>query len=347
MNASTKAYDHDIDLKAAEWFGRREVGLSPAEEREFQAWLEADERHAVHYGQFDDTWDLLDGLKELKQEPLTFSPERTAQPWFRRFRWAAASLAAAAAIAFSFFYLWPRASSSPVQMAETQAGGFKVMELPDGSVVHLNANSSVSVQYGDRERRVMLERGEAHFSVAKNPDRPFVVTAGAVSVHAVGTAFNVRMDPGAVEVMVTKGKVRVDDSTKGGSLLTQEATTSVASQAADSHLLVAGEKVVIPVMASVPAPATPVAVAPEQMEQSLAWQTKMLEFDMTPLGDVVREFNRYNTHQLVITDAALARRPFGGSFRADNYTVFVQLLEQRFGVVAERSGDRTVLRTGN
>lgn len=344
MNTGTKAYDHDIDLKAAEWFGRREVGLSPAEEQEFQAWLEADERHAIHYGQFDDTWDLLDGLKELDQP--AFSSERTAQPGFARFRWAAASLAAAAAIAVAF-YFWPDASSNPVQVAETQAGGFKVMELPDGSVVHLNANSSVSVQYGDRERRVLLERGEAHFSVAKNPDRPFIVTAGAVSVHAVGTAFNVRMDPAAVEVMVTEGKVRVDDSTKGGSLLTQETATSVASPVADSHLLVAGEKVVIPVMASVPAPATPVAVAPEQMEQSLAWQTKMLEFDMTPLGDVVKEFNRYNTHQLVITDTALARRPFGGSFRADNYTVFVQLLEQRFGVVAERSGDRTVLRTEN
>ncbi len=346
MNATSKAYEESIDRKAAEWFGRREVGLSLAEEQEFQAWLEADERHAVHYGQFDDTWKALDDLKELKREPETAVPEKTRVPFFGRFRWAAASLAAAAAVAMAF-YFWPHVSAPaiPVETAATDTDGFKVMQLPDGSVVHLNANSSVLVQYGDRERRVTLERGEAHFTVAKNPERPFVVTAGAVSVHAVGTAFNVRLDPAAVEVLVTEGKVRVDDAARGQSLLAPDAGMA-ALTAPDSRLLTTGERVVIPVVASVPAPAAPVTIAPEQIEESLAWQTKMLDFDMTPLGDVVKEFNRYNTHQLVIEDPILARRPFGGSFRADNYIVFVQFLEQRFGVVAQRSANTTILRSG-
>jgi transmembrane sensor len=52
--------------------------------------------------------------------------------------------------------------------------------------------------------------GEAHFFVEKDPQRPFVVNAAGIDVRAVGTAFNVRIDPAAVEVLVTEGRVRVD-----------------------------------------------------------------------------------------------------------------------------------------
>lgn len=344
MSSGTKTHDREIDQQAAEWFGRREAGLSPDEEREFQGWLGADERHAVHYRQFDETWDMLGELGEQKRAQAAAVPGTRRRRILGRWRWAAAALAAAAAVVVAF-YSWPRAPLPPlpVETAATDPGGFKVVQLPDGSVVHLNTNSFVAVRYGDRERRVTLERGEAHFTVAKNAERPFIVTAGAVSVHAVGTSFNVRLDPAAVEVLVTEGKVRVDDAAGGQSLLAQ--TAGAAGPAApDSRLLTTGERVVIAVVASVPAPAAPVTVAPEQIEASLAWQTKMLDFDMTPLGDVVKEFNRYNTHQMIIDDPVLARRPFGGSFRADNYPVFVQLLERSFGVVAERSANTTVLR---
>ena len=54
--------------------------------------------------------------------------------------------------------------------------------------------------------------GEAYFTVAKNPGRPFVVAAGGVGVRAVGTAFNVRLDSDAVEVLVTEGRVQVSRS---------------------------------------------------------------------------------------------------------------------------------------
>ncbi len=48
-----------------------------------------------------------------------------------------------------------------------------------------------------------LEAGEAHFAVAPDAARPFVVRVGGVAVRAVGTAFNVRYAAdGAVEVTV-------------------------------------------------------------------------------------------------------------------------------------------------
>jgi transmembrane sensor len=85
--------------------------------------------------------------------------------------------------------------------------------LPDGSVLQLNTDSVVETAYSPTERRVRLKKGEAFFSVAKNPQRPFWVDVGAVSVRAVGTAFNVRFRPEAVEVLVKEGKVSVNQAT--------------------------------------------------------------------------------------------------------------------------------------
>jgi transmembrane sensor len=83
-----------------------------------------------------------------------------------------------------------------------------------------------------------------------------------------------------------------------------------------------------------------------QVQRALAWQERRLEFDAVPLAEVVREFNRYNRRQLVISDPQLAAKRFSGTFRADGYETLVRLLEDDFGVTATRSGREIVLRAG-
>src|SRR5581483_9214616 len=100
------------------------------------------------------------------------------------------------------------AAAAP-QIYTTAAGGYERQTLADGSVVELNGNTQVQVAYSPAERRVRLVQGEAHFTVAKNKRRPFWVEAQGVSVRAVGTAFNVRLDPQRVDVLVTEGRVPV------------------------------------------------------------------------------------------------------------------------------------------
>lgn len=88
------------------------------------------------------------------------------------------------------------------------------------------------------------------------------------------------------------------------------------------------------------------AVAPAEIEQSLAWQSTRLVFNDTPLDEVVVAFNRYNPqHPLTLGDRELASRRITGMFRADNLDGFVRLLEAGVDVKAETNGDReTVLR---
>jgi transmembrane sensor len=59
---------------------------------------------------------------------------------------------------------------------------------------------------------------------------------------------------------------------------------------------------------------------------------------------VVAEFNRYNRVRLVIGDPRLRLKRFSGTFRADGNEAFVRLLEESFGVRAQRADDEIVLR---
>lgn len=357
-----------IEEQAAEWFGRCEIGLSAEQERQFLQWLESDARHGEAMRELDETWEFLDGLKKIDRPRVDAIAKATTTPvtWLadrRSWLWAAA-----AALALGGLTLWsPWNDSSFVHHAATESGQMRRMDLPDGSIVHLNANSDVRVRLTEAARQVQLLRGEAHFAVAKDSRRPFVVTAREVAVNAVGTAFNIRLEAESVEVLVTEGRVSLTDVARGESLLTAAAAvdpTLPASPAPASEgsrvdsaspprpaatgLLEAGQRALVPLAGAAKLVSPVVVVAPiaaEEIQRALAWQTaRQLEFDMTPLSEVVVEFNRYNHHQLVIVDAELAGQPFGGSFRADNYHVFVELLEQRFQVVAERQGDRTLLR---
>src|SRR5690606_37104964 len=96
------------------------------------------------------------------------------------------------------------------QVYETTVGGQSTVELLDGSMVTLNTNSSMEVLYSSTGRSVVLNRGEGYFSVEPDDKRPFRVAAGGRVFEAVGTAFNVRLEPdNDIKMMVTEGQVGV------------------------------------------------------------------------------------------------------------------------------------------
>ncbi|MCD7977267.1 MAG: FecR domain-containing protein [Tannerellaceae bacterium] len=75
------------------------------------------------------------------------------------------------------------------------AGQRARVTLPDGSIVWLNAGSTLSYPslFG-KERKIFLE-GEAYFDVAQNPDQPFIVMTEHIHIKALGTQFNVHSYP--------------------------------------------------------------------------------------------------------------------------------------------------------
>lgn len=327
-----------VEEVAAGWLVERDRGLSPAREQELLRWLRADPAHEATYRALAATWTLL-GEAGATQAAVA---ARSASPW--RTGWFAATFAAAAALAVAYFgsevgersTVREQADGRFAMTAKTEIGGVRSIDLPDGSVIQLNTDSVVDVEYSPAVRRVRLARGEAYFTVAKNARRPFVVNAGGVDVRVLGTVFNVRLKPDAVDVLVTEGRVRV------GSPAANPATQAAVSEPAE---LTAGQRVSVALSGSLPRSPEPTVVAtPAQIRQALAWQGRRLDFDATPLSEIVAEINRYNRHQLSIADERLRERRFGGSFPATDHETVVRMLEADFGVVAERRAGETHLR---
>lgn len=327
-----------IDREAAAWLVRQDRGFTAAEQDEYFQWLAADPRHGEWLARHRRTWREFNLLAEWKPEhsaepnPDLLAPApRRRVPVVRR-AWFGA-LAVAAGLAVAFFWTRPPAPvAAPPSaiLAQAPAQGYERRVLDDGSVVELNRGARIEVTYTATERRVRLDQGEAGFTVAKNPARPFVVRAGGVDVRAVGTAFNVRLDERQVHVLVTEGRVRVDDALKGASLL-------AAPAAGEAPVLEAGHAVTIDVVPAAVAAIVPVSA--EEIGRRLAWRPELLEFDSAPLAQVVAAFNRHNGVRLEIADAELDALPIVASFRSDNVDGFVRLLESTAGVTAERAGD--------
>lgn len=331
-----------IEAAAAAWLSLRDRGLGPEETAELMRWLQQDPRHAAVFAELDRVWkqfDRLDAVPAVASsapEPDLLAPRPHARR-ARSFAWLAVGVAAAIAMMLTgLAWLSPARPS-----ADTAIGAFQKIDLPDGSTAQLNTNSALETQFTRGERRIRVVRGEVFFHVAPDSTRPFIVACGPVAVRAVGTAFNVRQNDATIEVLVTEGRVSIEDRDQGRSLL-----PSSAAAAGEAPRMGAGERAIIPVSPAVTAGAATVERIPEAVaRRALAWQERRLEFDNVPLGDVVREFNRYNRRQLVIADPVLSARRFSGTFRADGYESLVRLLENDFGVTAANGEREIVLRS--
>ena len=246
----------------------------------------------------------------------------------------APGLAAAFVLAAGVWWLAPERSNGP-QRYVTAAARQQQIALKDGSVLNLNVSSEVSVRLTENERRVTLASGQAHFAVAHDTARPFIVTAAGVSVRAVGTAFSVRVGDAGVEVLVTEGKVEV---TRGSA---SAGAGGAVSGLAVPPQWVAGQRALI-------APEGAVANAPiervpaEILSAAVRWHSQVMTFSDLPLREAVVLFNRRNDTQLVLADDKLGGQKIGGTFAADQVEAFVRLLEKDGDVVVERRGAREI-----
>ncbi|HEY1107672.1 MAG TPA: FecR domain-containing protein, partial [Opitutaceae bacterium] len=304
-----------IGREAAEWRVKQDRGLTPSEQDAFLQWLAASPEHRAWFARQDESWRDLDLLAswrpEHSEEP---NPDLLARPArLRRGRWLGAVLALAASIAVAAGIFWWTRPEAGTFVAPV--GGYERRTLADGSVVELNRGASLEVRFTPTERRVRLVEGEAQFKVTKNPQRPFIVTAGGVSVRAVGTAFNVRLGGGDVEVLVTEGAVRVNPPApaKEASGKAPSAPAAAAPASEGQPLVTAGQRTVVSLAPQAVAPAV-VPVTADDLARLLAWQPQLLDFSSAPLSRVVTEFNRRNHLQIVVADEELGRMPIVASF---------------------------------
>jgi transmembrane sensor len=176
-------------------------------------------------------------------------------------------------------------------------------------------------------RDIELLRGEALFTVAHDPQRPFYVIAKGTLVRAVGTEFSVRIrDDQRIEVLVAEGRVLVGPPIVRASRSEPVLPLSTTALGPAQRALLGPGTVQLE------------RLEPDSVVRRLAWRTGRIAFDGDALQDAIREFNRYNKRRLVIADPAIRDVRIGGMFDATDPESFVAALESSFGIQEAGSG---------
>ncbi len=353
----------EIEQTAATWLARRDgAHWGERDQRELNAWLSASVAHRVAFIRLDAAWQQTGRLKALGAgvhasgaparnswasprsrvvDAAGHTPRHSSSAGLTRrsrkhsgnghhrpSRTIFLGLAATVlmALAATLTLGWRHYTAVEQASYLTAIGDLQEVPLTDGSTATLSSNSRILVSMSRGERHVDLQQGEAFFVVAKNPARPFVVSAGGRRVTAVGTRFSVRRDASDLRVVVTQGLVRLESDPRPGR--PHQATTLLP---AGSVALVSDNGVMV------------YSGSVQQARGYLNWRSGFVNFHDTPLATAVAEFNRYNTGKIVIDDAELGAMRIGGNFRWSNAETFVRLLTHGFPIKASRRGETIVL----
>ena len=159
----------------------------------------------------DDAWKKFSAdLANKKASPAVSNSPFTVQRNFKQIFRIAAAISLIAVGAWAFWFNNQSTAILEQGNYTSNTGEVKEITLKDGSVITLNANSSVAYTITKNARKINLN-GMAHFEVAKNPNAPFVIRSGSNQVTVLGTGFDVRSYTNKpLQVTVNHGKVRVE-----------------------------------------------------------------------------------------------------------------------------------------
>jgi transmembrane sensor len=309
--------NHEIDRIAAGWAAKRDLGTLSAEaQAEFESWLAADIRHLGAYGRAEAVLCRLERLNAVALEPVEHGPIGEAG-WTRRGALLAGGATAGIAATVGFYLA---REGAPEATISTQIGQMREVLLPDSSIVSLNTNSEISVRFSREVRNIILLKGEALFDVAKDHDRPFVVSAGDTSVRAVGTSFTVSHLPQKpIQVLVKEGVVEL-----------QRVDTPQALPVRASANIQA--------IASPGAPIITVAMPENKLARDLEWQNGRIALDNETLKNAAAEFARYSEVHIAV-DAAISDRTVTGLFAANDPVGFARAVASVLKLQTEVKGE--------
>lgn len=349
MSTSRRSFNA-IEQHAAAWLARVDGDMDAAAKVEFDRWLAADPRHQAAVTEVRAVWAAFDRPAATdRANALRARLEGLARRDRHRRMIAGSVLAMAACLVVVFLLVRPRGDHLETMPGAATTAHISIpasQTLPDGSVVEFKPGARITVDFDSNERRVILDSGEAHFSVTKNPQRPFIVKAGTVDVRAVGTAFAVQLGSTEVEVLVTEGKVSVASlrPVAGGESGDAPGRTQADAASEPPMPVEVGQRAIVKLGAGSASPVVtsmPVGAFAER----LSWRVPALEFSETSLAEAVTLFNRYCKVRLRTADQKVAVMRVTGVFRSDNPAGFADALEAMLGLQVERRDGDILLRS--
>lgn len=261
-------------------------------------------------------WQAIESKLDVPQKGKI----RQMQPWRKVLRIAALFLCLIGA-----YWLWNNTTTTTMDefvAFQTYENESKEIELPDGSKIWLNENSSIRYATGFQKRDVTLE-GEAFFEVTRMEDSPFEINSGGATTQVLGTSFNIRAYPNEaqVELTVRTGKVAFSDENKK--------KTRILTAGKSANYKKSAQKIIENTI-----------IEPN----ALAWQTKKLTFISTPFSQVEIDLERYYNVEIEVKNPALSNCRFeGGTFEKAKLSEILELLQITMEWKVSRDGAKYII----
>lgn len=255
-----------VDEDAARWVVRKEgANLEPDALAQFDAWYEADPLHAQTYDALAASWRRLDQVSVL---PIARKKRRSRVK----------ALASACVLMGASLYAW---NMFDQQGAISSGVAITQLNLPDGSIAILDAQTRVRLHFENGQRQVQVESGRAFFQVvpADSQTGPFTVQAGPAQATALGTRYEVSLKDQISGVAVYEHTVQVH-------CYSCESPQQAILQPGDSAT-VAGGRLAVQQQAD-----------SGQTEAAPSWTNGLLSFDDVSLSEVARQLGEY-THRVI------------------------------------------------
>lgn len=364
----SSTYRTPEELAANPAFIRWAQDPTPGTDVHWQRWIEADAnrpalvRQAMQLVQvmrFESfPLDLTDRqrLEAQLQEKLIQCTDSTSQKlleapvkplWQRTTLGGWMSYAAAASVSAILLvgvWFWQQRTTVPDWDYTTAYGQTRRIELPDHSIVTLNANSRLRLagNWNEQTTREVWLDGEAFFNIRKKPGtnrtgggaagprlayRPaaqFIVHSGRVDVAVLGTTFDVTQRRGTTQVVLSTGSVRLDGLPTGTQLMTP------------------GDRVIYRETAGLP--------NQQRVERSrvnpanyVAWQQREWVLDNTSLREIATMLNDQFGLTVTLANPALGERRLSGRMSIESPTIFLYNLSTILGVSARQTTTNQVL----
>lgn len=355
MTVSSNVARNSVATEAADWYARlRAPDVSELEAVRFRAWLAGDPARRREFDAVDAFWEDLAAMEHSPEVTRVREALAARHPQPKQRKWRG-YLAMAATFLVSIAGAWSAWVYWNAGRYVTSVGEQRMVPLADGSIVTLNTSTEIRLHYSDGLRMVELLRGQANFDVAKDPARPFVVTAGGGEVRALGTVFDVYKVADKVTVTLIEGKVAViphgaaqptvtsSDDDKSQSETVGRSSARVASS---EILLDPGQQLSFPTTVNKELVKEPdvVKLAAAEVPRVTAWRARKLDFSDTLLVDAIAEANRYSREQIVLNAPELMGARISGTFEAGKNEAFVEGLQTYFQLdVARADGHQIVL----
>lgn len=275
--------------------------LSDDAKLQLEQWLASDPAHQQQYHKLADLWKhgmeeyelyktidahgAWDTFKKRLPKENTKSPLITSNRFFQK-KYGLKPLMAIAAVFTGIIVLgiWLLEMKAKPEVYETTSNISRQIILNDGSVITLNPRTKIEVSrdFNKLARTITMISGDASFKVLHQLTKPFIVKLGLTQIEDLGTSFTIVKNEKKVKVSVSSGKVSF---------------TKLDNW--ESRQLTAGLSITFD-------------IAGKRFEEIKSDSTasdakgKLLNFENTPLAQVIIRMQQVYGKKVVLTDKQIA-----------------------------------------